>query len=115
MNDVWNQIVGEDLSGIVFVRDYLQLQFNPPPTINAYTPTTISTKGKTARFGETDFPNLIIGQIGKVVSKVTIKEKDSFQIIFADDSEISISLKEEDYRSPEAVNFFGKNKELVVF
>jgi hypothetical protein len=32
------QIVGEQLSGVTFLTHYLQLQFNPPPTINAYTP-----------------------------------------------------------------------------
>ena len=36
VQSLWDQLVGEDLSGIVFVRDYLQLQFNPPPRINVY-------------------------------------------------------------------------------
>jgi hypothetical protein len=37
----FKDFVGEDLSGVTFVRDYLQLQFNPPPMINAYTPVQI--------------------------------------------------------------------------
>ena len=36
-------LVGEDQSGVTFVRDYLQLQFNPPPLLNALTPVTVRT------------------------------------------------------------------------
>jgi hypothetical protein len=32
-SDDFAELIGEDLSGVTFVRDYLQLQFNPPPIL----------------------------------------------------------------------------------
>ena len=66
--DDFSELVGEDLSGVTFVGDYLQLQFNPPPLLNAYTPVTVRSGAHTATFGEAAFANLLIAQIGKVVN-----------------------------------------------
>ena len=68
---LWDQPVAEGLSGIVFVRDYLQLQFNPPPPINAYSArVVVSSDGRSAAFGEEAFANLAIGLIGHFVREV---------------------------------------------
>jgi len=89
----FNEIVGENLSGVTFVRDYLQLQFNPPPMINAYTPVVVSADGKTATFGEEHFANTIIRQIGKVVRTVDFRDGIALDLTFEDNSLISISLR----------------------
>ena len=61
LQSLWDQLLGEDLSGIVFVRDYLQLQFNPPPQINVYSgQVVVSTDGRSAKFGEEAFANLAL-------------------------------------------------------
>src|SRR6267143_433397 len=101
---LWDQLVGEDLSGIVFVRDYLQLQFNPPPQINAYsTRVVVSSNGRSAAFGEEAFANLAIGLIGRFVREVRVDAQQSFCILFTDGAEIIISLRPEHYQGPEAV------------
>ena len=54
--NVFAGLIGENLSGVVFVRDYLQLQFNPPPTLNVYTPSSVRVSEKEATFAEEALP-----------------------------------------------------------
>ncbi len=106
--------MGEDLSGIVFVRDYLELQFNPPPQINVYSGyVVVSADRRSAKFGEGAFANLALSLIGKVVQEVKVDEE-SFSILFADESEILISLRPEHYQGPEAVDFQGRDHQWAV-
>jgi hypothetical protein len=115
LQPLWDQLVGEDLSGIVFVRDYLQLQFNPPPQINVYSSrVVVSSDGRSATFGEDAFANLAIGLIGRFVREVNIDAPKSFRIVFTDESEIMISLLSEHYQGPEAVDFQGRNNQWAV-
>ena len=114
LQPLWDQLVGEDLSGIVFVRDYLQLQFNPSPQLNVYSSRVVaSSGGRSAAFGEEPFANLVLTLIGKFVREVGVDEQ-SFEITFADESTITISLRPEHYRGPEAVDFQRRNNEWAV-
>jgi hypothetical protein len=115
LQPLWDQLVGEDLSGIVFVRDYLQLQFNPPPQINVYSRrVVVSSRGRSAAFGEDAFANLAIGLIGRFVREVSVDAPKTFRIVFTDGSEIMISLRSEHYEGPEAVDFQGRNNQWAV-
>ena len=96
--------MGEDLSAIVFVRDYLQLQFNPSPQLSVYSSGVVtSANGRLARLGDEAFANLLIGLIGKRVRRVKVDETD-FRIVFENEAEIVISLRPEHYVGPEAVD-----------
>lgn len=108
------QVVGRRLSGVTFVMDYVQLQFDPPPTINAFTPITVRSGGRTAVSGEETFRNLICGQIPKTVASIAIAEGESFSLSFEDGSVISISLRKQDDPHGEAVNFIGVDDVLVI-
>jgi hypothetical protein len=108
------QIVGEQLSGVTFVMDYLQLQFNPPPTINAYTPVTVTCGGSTFMSGDDQFRNRLCDQITKTVKAVIVKEAEAFVITFEDASVISISLLASDYVGPEALEFIGRDNIWIV-
>lgn len=115
LQPLWDQLVGEDLSGIVFVRDYLQFQFNPPPQINAYsTRVLVLSDDRSSAFGDEAFANLAIGLIGRVVREVRVDAEQSFRIVFTDGSEIMISLRPEHYQGPEAVDFQGHNNQWAV-
>ncbi len=104
------QIIGEQLSGVTFVMDYVQLQFNPPPSINVYTVSTVSSSSGKWTTGDDQFRNKLCGQIGKLVKSVDIQDQEAFRITFNDDSVISISLQPSDYAGPEAVEFIGRGK-----
>ena len=115
LQPLWDQLVGEELSGVVFVRDYLQLQFNPPPQINAYsTRIVISSDGRSAAFGEEAFANLAIALIGHFVRQVKVDAQQSFRIVFTSGSEIMISLRPEHYQGAEAVYFQGRDNQFAV-
>src|SRR6266481_4614924 len=87
-SDEQHHFIGNDLSGVVFVRDYIQLQFNPPPIVNALTPVTVVAGKKSATQGETEFANLLIAQIDKVVSDFEIIPESHLCFRFEEGSEI---------------------------
>lgn len=127
-NELVQRIVGKKLSAVTFVMDYLQLQFDGPG-INAYTPVTVSTAGKSYVFSapgapqatmekstvpiggklyvsaDDQFRNRLCEQITKIVKSVVIKSGEAFLITFDDESAISISLKAADYVGAEAIDF----------
>ncbi len=110
----FQELVGEDLSGVTFVRRYLQFQFNPPPMLNAYTPVTVRCNNASATFGEAAFPNLVLGQLDKFVHAVELRPNEALDITFADGSLISVSLRPEHHVCAEAINLFRKNREMIV-
>ena len=105
---LYEQLVGERLSGVTFVMDYIQLQFNPPRIINVYTPVTVSSASHTAKSGDEQFRNALCEQITKIVEAVTVIPREAFRIIFADHSTVSISLRPSDYVGAEAIYFQGR-------
>ena len=113
MSELFESIIGEKLGAITFVLDYWQLQFDGP-IINALTRIGVSARGQQLRDGDDQFRNLICGQIGKIVMDVTLTQQEAFTIAFEDQSSISISLKRDDYRGPEAMVFFGRNNSVGV-
>jgi len=88
---------------------YLQLQFNPPPIINAYTPVTISSNGKSFVSGDDQFRNRLCEQIAKIVKSVVIRSEEGLFITFEDGSVISVSLKPSDHNGLEAIEFRGRD------
>jgi hypothetical protein len=108
-----DRIVGEKLSAITFVLDYWQFQFDGP-TINALTRVQVSAGGNILADGDDQFRNLICDQIGKIVAEVTFAKSQTFTMTFKDLSSISISLKAEDYRGPEAIVFNDSNQTVVI-
>jgi hypothetical protein len=112
--EILRQIVGEQLSGVTFVMDYLQLQFNPPPILSAFTPVTVRVGTTSWRSGDDQFRNRLCEQITKIVKSVKLREGDAFEIEFEDASTISISLNPNDYIGPEAVNFWGRQNGMIV-
>ena len=102
-----DQLLAEDLSGVVFVRDYLQFQFNPDPTLNVYTACRVVVGDERAEFGEPTFANLIIAQIGKNVT-AAVETTDAVVIEFVDGSRIEVPLKADDLPSGEACALLGR-------
>jgi hypothetical protein len=109
-----HQVIGRRLSGVSFVLDYIQLQFDPPPTINALTPVTVRSGDRQSVQGEEPFRNLLCNQILKTVASVRLQQEEALTFEFADGSEISLSLRPSDYVCPEAVNVYGKDHFCLV-
>src|SRR5580704_10296327 len=101
-NTIRQHVVGRRLSGVTFVMDYVQLQFDPPPTINALTPITVRSGGQTAVSGDESFRNLLCEQIPKAVADVSLVDGEALTLSLEDGSTISLSLQKEHYVCPEA-------------
>ena len=102
--------MGQELSGVTFVRDYLQLQFNLAVMLNAFTPVTVRRGDTSATFGEDAFANLLLSQIGRLVRGVELRPEEALDMTFDDGSLISVSLRPEHYVGPEAINLFRRTK-----
>lgn len=113
-SDVWRELVGENLSGVTFVRDYLRLEFNPPPVISAHSRVAVAVGGRSAVLGEEPFANLLLGLIGNVVRAVRFDEGRAFRLEFESGGEIVISWRDEDYKGPEAMELKGRDGRIVV-
>ncbi len=113
MNNPFQQIVGEHLSAVTFVQGYLQLQFDGP-TLNALTVVTVTSPDGHAKSGDDQFRNLLCSCITKQVLGIEVREHEVLHIRLADGFSVSVSLRDEDYRCPEAVTFHGNKDEIVV-
>ena len=99
---VLNELVGEQLSAVTFVQDYLQLWFDGPG-LNVTNPLTVSSENRQITSWGNGFRDLLCGQITKRVSSVVWTEGEALEIIFADESSLSVSLRPDDYIGPEAI------------
>lgn len=109
MNDSkqpFNILIGEELSSIEFVRDYIQFRFDGP-CLTAITDPYIIIGHKQYSRTDTGFCDILLGFIGLQVEETSLKESEIINIHFSYGRSINISLRSEDLkgRSAEAVNF----------
>jgi hypothetical protein len=97
-----SRIVGEQLSAVSFVMDYLQLQFNDY-FLTVLTPLTVRASEQSFRLGDLPYRDALCERIAHIVRNIVLTT-DNLRIDFDDDSAFIISLKEEDYVCPEAIN-----------
>jgi hypothetical protein len=109
------QLSRRRLHAVTFILDYVQFQFDPPLTINAFTRVSVRPNDGTRRgYDDNELRNLLCAQISKVVGLVIIRDSKSFDLTFDGGSGISISLRPEDYIGPEAVAIKGDDYSLVL-
>lgn len=111
-----NSIVGEQLSAVVFVQDYVQLQFGGPAlTLTAFTLPKVKVGDTEVEYGKSGYRDALCSCISKIVSNAFAIEGEEIGVEFEDGSVITISLEAEDYRGPEAAMFSNSNNELSVW
>ena len=97
-------IIGEQLSAVTFVQDYIQLHFDGP-RLTVFSHPVVILGDQTFHWGKPGFRDALCSSIAKQVTDARVAYGDSISIKFADGSMIRISLKDEDYLGGEAVNF----------
>jgi hypothetical protein len=107
------ELRGEQLSAVTFVQDYLQLWFDGPG-INVTNPLTVRVGQTSITSWQPGFRDTLCAQIAKIVAAVQVRDGEAFIIRFTDDSLISISLRREDYTSPEAIYAHGFKANLAL-
>ena len=97
-----SDIVGSKLSSVEFVQDYLQLHFDGS-TLTTYTLPTLKLEDVSLNRGQVGFRDALCGQIDNVVEAVSIN--DHISLSFATGAIVKVSLRDEDYRGSEAIQF----------
>lgn len=113
-SDVFSHLIGEQLSAVVFVMDYLQLQFDGY-LLSVMTPLIVSDENSYS-LEDSGYRDALCQRIAQKV-KNTVLTEDCFCIGFEDNANFHISLREEDYVGAEAINFYfpeSVNKPLIV-
>ena len=105
-------IIGEYLSGVCFVMDYVQLQFSCSG-LSVFNPLTVSAGGHRWGFGDAGWRDSLCERISRVVRRAACDESE-IRIEFEDDSIFRVSLRNEDYSGPEAFTFESPGAPMVV-
>jgi hypothetical protein len=112
--DALQQLVGVELSSVEFVRDYVQLWFDGP-CMTAYTWPTVASVSENLSHGQPGYRDALCMQIGRKVEKTEV-DKRRVSVVFEGGVVVSISLLDDDYLGPEALQFRldGKDRIWVV-
>jgi hypothetical protein len=104
--DALREIAGYVLSSVTFVRDYVQFAFDGPASagLTAYTPPTVSWGAESHIWGQPGYRDALCRQIGCRVQRTEVDDQ-QVSIAFESGAAVLISLRDEDYRGPEALQF----------
>jgi hypothetical protein len=105
-------LVGRDLSSVTFVRDYVQLEFDGP-RLDAFTMPTVTSGSEGLSLGQPGYRDCLCQQIGCRVDRTEATDQ-RVSIIFENGPMVSISLRDNDYRGPEALMFQLDNDRIWV-
>jgi hypothetical protein len=94
-------LVGEFMSSVEFVMDYVQLRFNGS-ALTAFNGLLVHDAGQVFCETEAGYRDAICALIGVVVSAVEIREEDFIQITFSDSRKIIVPLRADDAVGPES-------------
>lgn len=114
--DYFSRIVGEQLSAVSFVMDYLQLQFNAY-ILTVLTPLVVHLGERCYSLGDLPYRDALCERITHIVNEV-ILATDYLRIGFDDGAVFNISLRGEDQVGTEAIIYqfpeAGRMQMLVI-
>lgn len=85
-------IIGEQLSSVVFVQDYLQLDFDGNK-LTCYIWPKVNI-GEEYEFSNLNYRNILCGLIAKIVSTIKVDEGETVYIYFEGNSSLKFNLNE---------------------
>jgi hypothetical protein len=91
MENLLKSIIGEQLSSVVFVQDYLQLHFDGN-TLTLYSWPEVNLGTTTYKFGDIMYRNALCEIIGHKIMNVVLLENTSVKLFFQYENGISLSL-----------------------
>jgi hypothetical protein len=103
-------LIGEQLSSVIFVQDYLQLDFDGN-RLTCYVWPVIALDDIEYRFNDTEYRNKLCNLIAKLVKYVILEDGISLRIVFTDNSAIFLPL---DYNRP-IIRDDPSIKEIAIF
>jgi len=107
-------LIGNDLSSVEFVRDYVQLHFNGP-TINAYNWPMLTVGQSILSVDTPGYRDALCSLISVKVVDARVEEGIGIDIEFEANQRLHISLRAEDSTDPEAAQFYIAPDQLWVW
>jgi hypothetical protein len=98
------KLAGRALSSVEFGTDSVLLCFDGP-CMTAYTPPTFAWGSESLSSGQPGYREGLCKQIGCRVKRSEV-ENQRVSIVFESGATVSISLRDDDYRGPEALQFW---------
>ena len=114
-NDL-NILIGEKLSSVIFVMDYLQIDFDGNRfTFNVWP--KIMVQGTLTEFGSFEYRNILCSLIGSKISQVELIEYVHLRLTFTNKDTITVSLDptNQEIICPEIINFSDTKNNLYVW
>jgi hypothetical protein len=109
--DILKKLLHRELSSVVFVRDYWQLDFDGPGLTIINNPKIKIDDQTWIQYNDKEFCYFLVQCIGNIVEEIYFEEKLFFQIRFQNGFLLFVSLKPEDYlyNSAEALMYHDNN------
>jgi len=101
---VLTNLVGEQLSSVTFVQDYVQLSFDGP-CLTLFTWPVVIISERAISKHEQNYKDALCAQIGIQIASTILNPSDCLTILFSNSIILQVSLKDEDYVAAEAVMF----------
>lgn len=109
------RLVGQPLSGVAFVQDYVELHFDGK-ILRSFMPMSVISGGVTRATPESGARDSLCALIGKKILDVVLQESKKIDLRFDGGSIVSIPLNEADRMNPEAAHFVpGENLPIEVW
>ena len=106
-------LIGEQLSSVEFVHDYLQLRFDGP-CLTVYSPIhRLLKNGVLIHWGQPGYCDALCGLITHELKMTTVDPQRGL-FIFDNDSVWSLSLRDEDYSGPEVLMYVDGSQKMWV-
>ncbi len=112
LNSAIGQLKGRVLSSVEFVQDYVQLRFDGP-CLTAYTHPIVNPGTECLVWGASGYSDRLCEQIGSTVIAAGASGTE-VSVGFESGAVISVSLLDEDYIGPEAVQFTSEDGSIWI-
>lgn len=109
-----DDLIGRVLSAVVFVQDYLQLQFDGSVLTLLIWPVVESSAIKMF-FGMPGYRDLLCERIGMSVTDAEVVADHALSVVLNDGSSITASLLPESYEGPEAAIYTAQDGRMWVW
>ncbi len=98
-----NDLIGQRLTSVTFILDYVQLGFENYYGMSIFNPIRLMSRAGEIDYFQCGFKDLLCGLINHAVSKIEYEQEKRVAFVFDHAGVISVGLAEEDYSGPEAL------------
>lgn len=110
-----HELIGEEISAVVFVRDYVEFHFGGPVLRSLSDPVIVTDDGVEHHFPEPGSRDALCRVIGSTVRTVDLEDDHRLEMTTSDGSRITIPLDFGHRQGPEAMHFVPEQGGIQVW